>query len=295
LNIQKELLSDHQVKLTVSIPPEPLEEAKRRAARQIAKKVKIPGFRPGKAPYAVVLRSVGESAIFQEAVELLADETYPKVLDEAEIKPWGPGSLKDIPAQDPLTFEFVVPLQPEVTLSDYRALRFPYELKATTEEEVEQAIEDLRDRHATYETIMDRPAREGDQVSIRIKAERKTVAENQSLALINERDSELTINAESDDTSKEWPFSGFSRRLVGLNPGDEINFDYTYPEDSTLENLRGVEAVFYVQVVAIKLRTLPEVNEEFLKSLGEFKDVDEFRGIVRQNLERQAKALYDRD
>jgi trigger factor len=118
LNIEKQYQDDHQMKLTVQVEPHAMEEARQRAARKISKQTKIPGFRPGKAPYSVILRTVGEAAIFEEAVEIVANDIYPKVIDEAKIEPYGPGQLQNIASMDPLTLEFIVPLDAEVTLGE---------------------------------------------------------------------------------------------------------------------------------------------------------------------------------
>ena len=133
MKIQKELLEDHQIELNVEIDADPYEKAKHQAARKIAKKVKIPGFRPGKAPYNVILRHVGEGAIVEDAVDILIEDIYPKILDEAEIQPYGPGSLQNIESLDPPTFKFLVPLAPEVELGDYKVLEIPYEMPEVDE------------------------------------------------------------------------------------------------------------------------------------------------------------------
>lgn len=294
MNIEKTFTDDHQVKLKVIIDKEPLEQAKQRAARKLAQKTRIPGFRPGKAPYNVILRTVGESAILQEAVDLLLDEQYPKIIDEAGIKAYGSGQLDNISSMDPLTLEFTVPLEAEVTLGDYKSIRFPYELQPVTDEQVDQFVEELRDRSATMEPTNE-PAKEGDVVFIKLSADRKEVKEGQSLALINDRNTNITIKAESADTSNEWPFPGFSRRLVGAKPGDEATFEYAYPEDSVLESLRGTEAIFRYKVEDVKNRILPELNDEFAKSMGEFETLENMRDEVRKGLEEQAKAEYDKE
>jgi trigger factor len=103
LKIEKQFTEDHQVRLTVELEPRNLEEARHRAARKIAQKVKIPGFRPGKAPYPVILRTVGEASILDEAMEILVNENYPKIIEESGIKPYGPGNLENIQKLDPPT------------------------------------------------------------------------------------------------------------------------------------------------------------------------------------------------
>lgn len=294
MKIEKQFTEDHQAKLIVELEPQQLEVAKQRAARKIAQKVKIPGFRPGKAPYPVILRTVGEAAILDEAMEFLVNENYPKIIEEAGIKPYGPGSLENIQKLDPPTLEFVVPLEAEVILGDYRAVRFPYDLKPVSDEEVEQTIEDLRDRLAIYEPV-ERAAEEGDQVYIHLSSERKEVKEGQSLTLIKDREVPVTINPADKDVTKEWPFPGFSRNLLSLRAGDEKVIEYTYPDDAYLESLRGTAAIFRIKVDDIKLRKLPDLNDEFAQSVGEFETMDELQKMVRENLERQSKSEYDEE
>ena len=110
MKIEKEFRDDHQVKLTVELDDDTFEKAKQRAARQIAKRIKIPGFRPGKAPYGVILRQVGEGQVVEGALELVIDEQYSEIIKEAEIEPYGPGTLDNVPELDPPTLEFIVPL-----------------------------------------------------------------------------------------------------------------------------------------------------------------------------------------
>ncbi len=294
MKIDKEFLTDHQVKLTVTMESEALEEARQRAARKIAQKTRIPGFRPGKAPYQVIVRTVGEGTVLEEALDILVNENYPKIIDEAEIEPYSSGSLEKVESVDPPTFIFVVPLEAEVTLGDFHAIRFAYELKDITDEDVDQTIEDLRDRFASVEAV-DRAAQESDQVSVRLSAERKKIEEGKDIALIKDRPSPITINAEDDDVSNEWPFPGFSRKLLGLKIGDELSFDYTYSEDSVLESLRGTDAIFHVKVEEVSLRRLPEVDEKFAKNLGSFESVDELRQEIRNGMIEQSKTEYHRE
>jgi len=292
LKIEKQFTEDHQVRLTVELEPRNLEEARHRAARKIAQKVKIPGFRPGKAPYPVILRTVGEASILDEAMEILVNENYPKIIEESGIKPYGPGNLENIQKLDPPTLEFIVPLEAEVTLGDYHVVRFPYELKPVTDEEIEQTIEDLRDRMAVLEPV-ERPAQESDQVYIHLSAERKEVKEGQSLILIKDREVPVTIDSAEKDISKEWPFPGFSRTLLGLKAGDEKVIEYSYPEDAFLESFRGTTSIFRIKVDNIKLRNLPDLNDEFAQSVGEFETMEALRKVVRDNLEQKSKNEYD--
>lgn len=292
MKIQNEYQPDHQAKLIVEFEPEQLEEYKRRGARKIAGKVKIPGFRPGKAPYNVIVRTVGEAPVIEKAIDLLIETMYPKIIEDAGIKPYGPGSLKNIVSIAPPILEFMVPLDAEVTLPYYRGIRIPYELQPVKDEDVQSSLENLRDSKTTYEPV-DRPAEDGDQVTILLSADRKEVAEGQSIQLIRERSTPLTIKADVEDTFREWPFDGFSRHLVGLSVGDEKMFEYTYSDDANLESLRGVSAIFRFKVEDIKLRKLPDLNDDFARSVGEFENLEALRNKVRQSLEERSKSEYD--
>ncbi len=294
MKIDTQPTEDHQVKLRVEVEAEQLETAKRRAARQIAKKAKIPGFRPGKAPYHIIERFAGEAAIMEDAMELLVHEVYPKALEEGDIKPFGPGSLENIASTDPPVFEFVVPLEATVELGDYKSLRLPYEPKEITGQDVEQVLENIREQGAILEPV-DRPAQDGDQLQIKLSAEYKQVEEGQEKSLIRERSVPVIIGAEDSDTPEEWPFPGFSKQLTGLSAGDEKTMSFAFPEDSEYESLRGKEAEFTVVVENVKARTLPDLDDELAQSQGEYEDLQALREDIRKRLEEREREQYDRD
>jgi trigger factor len=290
LKIESQSLENHQIKLTVAVETDVLEEAKKRAARQIAKKVKIPGFRPGKAPYQVIVRQVGEAAITEEAFEFLVNDLYPKVIDESGIQPYGPGNLENMTV-DPPVLEFVVPLQAEVKLGDYRSIRQPYEIKEVDEKEIEKVLDELRDRQAILEPA-ERPVQEGDVAYIKISAHRNVEEEGKESNLITERSMPILINPDEDDKD-EWPFPGFSRQLIGLSSNDAKTITHTFAEDSEFETLRGSEAEFHIMVESVKSRTLPELNDDLATSLGEYTDFEHLRNEIRIDLEHHALDTYN--
>ncbi len=281
---------DHQVKLVVEFEPAQFEDFKQRAARQLARRVKIPGFRPGKAPYPIILRNIGEPAIVDEAIDLLIKELYPQVIEESGIQPYGPGSLENIASLDPLKLEFIVPLRATVELGDYQSLRLPYEPKPVPDNEVDDVLARLQDQNALSEPV-ERPAQEGDNVYIRLKGTRQS-AEGETSPLVNETTVPVIIEAESKDTSNEWPFPGFSRQLIGLSKGEEKTIQYTYPEDSSYENLKGVQAEFHLQVEEVKSHVLPEWNDDFAKTVSEYNTLDELRDAIRKDLEEMQLRDY---
>jgi len=291
LKIETTPLDDHQVKLRVEIEADQLEAAKRRAARQIAKKAKIPGFRPGKAPYHIVERFAGEAALLEDALDLLVKDVYPQALQESKIEPYGPGTLENVPSTEPPVFEFVVPLQAEVTLGDYYSLRIPYELKEITDEDVAKVIDSIRDQQAILEPV-ERTAQDGDQLQIRLSAKYTQVEEGENETLLNDRSAPVILGAVDSDTPDEWPFPGFSSQLAGLSAGDEKTILHTFADDSPFEELRGKEAEFNVKVENVKARSLPEINDEFAQAQGEFENLAALQDLIRKNLEDQAKQEY---
>jgi trigger factor len=291
LKIEKELLEDHQIKLNVEIDADPFEKAKRQAARKIAKQVKVPGFRPGKAPYNVILRQVGESAIVEEAMEFLIDDIYPKVLKEADVKPYGPGSLEKVESLDPPSFHFVIPLAPEVELGDYKALELAYEVPEVTEEEIDQEIATLLQQQAITEKS-EEPAIEGDRVFFQVSADRAEVTEGEEANIIPERFNSVIVEAKDEDEN-QWPFPGFSANLKGMSIDESKDIIYTYSEDHDDEELQGVEAVFHVMVTNIQKVTLPELDDEFAKAASDFDTLDELKADIKERLVGQKQYEYD--
>jgi trigger factor len=322
LKIEKQTLEDHQVKLTVEVEEKTFEDAKRRAAKKVSRQTKIPGFRPGRAPYNVVVRQVGEPVILEEALDILVQDIYPKIIEEADIQPYGPGKLENVESMEPPVLEFIVPLEAEVDLGDYRAIRKAYEPEEVTEKQVDEVIEDLQERQAILEPV-DRPVEEGDVVYTQLSAERtqsdpaaveadesqEGTQESEDLNLIPERPATILIRPEEaeksqkpeqsdeeeadEDEPEEWPFPGFSRQLIGLSKGDEQTITHTFAEDTQFESLRGVEAVFHVRVDDLKSRTLPELDDEFAKLFGDYETMEELRAEIRSQLEEQARQKYN--
>lgn len=290
MKIEQEILEDRQVQLNVEIDDESWQKAKHRAARRLAKRVKIPGFRPGKAPYPVIVRNVGEGPIIEEALELLIDDIYPKILDEAEIDPYGPGRLEEVEELDPPKFEFVIPLQPEVEVGDYKAIQIPYELPQIDDEEIDEALDNMRQQQAVNEPV-ERPAEDGDIVYMRVSGKRLDIEDDSEVMLFNEQFSSARLGQEDSATDRQF-FEGFSEQLIGLAPNDQKTFTHTYPDDYEDEDLQGVEVEFQVDVTNVQAYSLPELDDEFAKTASDFDTLAEMREDIESRLQEQANATY---
>jgi trigger factor len=291
LKIEKQLLDDHQMELTVEVEAELMEASKRRAARQIAKRGKIPGFRPGKAPYDVIVRYFGEAAIMEQAMDILVDDIYPKILEQAEIKPAAAGSLEKIEELDPPRLTFRVPLAPEIDLGDYRSIRLPYEWSAPGEKELDEALTEMQQMYATTETV-ERPVDVGDYVMVDVKGERAKPKDEEDLtAALSRMDYALVVRAEAKDD--EWPFPGFSKKLVGMTPEETKIVKHKYPKDDPNESLRGETVNFEVTMKTVRGMTLPELDDEFAKTAGQFETLDQLKDTLKNELETRSKADYE--
>lgn len=292
MNIEKEILADRQAKLSVTYTQEEFEGYKRRGARKIAKSTKIPGFRPGKAPYQVILNHFGEGSIIQEAIDIILDEDYGKILDEAEITPSGPGNLENI-EYDPVRFVFMVPLEPEINLGDYREIRKPYEPAEFDAQKVDEFIDNLR-KNASTIVPSDKPAKEGDLVYFNLSGEFLNPEEDEDATITDKTPQQVLIPDEGKESSSEWPYPGFARELLGVSAGDVKEIQHSYAEDDDDEEFQGKTALFTVEVQSVKELELPEMDDQFLKSMGEYDSVEDFRQEVEDRLKEEHQDSYDK-
>lgn len=287
MKVTTTIREDHQAELTLVLDSQELERAKRRVAREYARRMKIPGFRPGKAPYELVARRVGEEAIREEALERLLDEYYPKALAEAEIAPYGPGKLEEIVSEDPPTFKLLVPLAVDVELGDYRSVRLPYEPPELDEGEVEKVIGAYRQMFAVLEPV-DRPAEVGDVVYVNVEAYEEGHEDGEPLFA----DQNHPVLIEKEPHDGEWPYRGFPEEFVGAKAGDTKTLTYTYPDDEEDETLRGKTVVVKAEVVEVKGRSVPDLDDDFAQQLGA-QDAEDLRKGVRESLMQQKQQTYD--
>ena len=253
---------DHQLDMTIQLGPERTEQALQRGARAVAKKAKIPGFRPGKAPFVTVLRMYGKEAVLGEILDDLGEEVYKEALATEKPDIYGQAALEDVKF-DPVTFKLIVPLRPTVDLGDYRSLRLDAPEVTVGEADVEAVLATALAATATLQAV-ERPAALGDSVLVDIHG---TVGDE---TIMDNQDWQLTLRGEGG-----W-LPGFDAAFVGLSAGAEKSFDLTYPEDSS-SRFKGQVASFQVTVKEIKAKVQPEADDEFVKTLGEYTDLADYR------------------
>lgn len=282
LKIETEQLENRQVELTVEVPEDTYELAMKSAARRLGKNTKIPGFRPGKAPYHVLVNRIGVEVIFEEALDSIGQEIYQDALKEAELEPYAPGTLEEIVSKEPLVLRYRVPLSPEVELGDYKDLDLSYQPANVTDEAVEEAMEDLRQRQALIEPA-DRPAQMTDVLVLDVQGELVDGEGDDDPEILLEEGVSLLLEEDTD-----WPFAGVAEALLGMEAGESRELEHTFPEDYSNEELAGKQARFKFHSTEVKSRIVPEWSDNLAQNLGEFESLLDLRIKVRENLAEQA-------
>lgn len=291
MKIQKTYTDDHQVKITAEFDDATFEQFKHRAARKISERTRIPGFRPGKAPYTMVLRQVGESQVSSQAIEMLVDDAYPKILEEEKIKAYGPGNLEKVVSENPPVFEFSIPLEPEVELKNVEALKSDYKPEPVADDEVNNFITSTR-RNAATIVPLETSAAEGNVVYMSLSGTDAN-AEGEAVEVIKTSPNQVLIPSKKEQPKSEWPFEGFARSLIGHKAEETLEFDHSFDADYSDKDLAGKKIHFIVKIESVKGLELPEMNEEYLQTQGGFKTVEEFEKAVRARMEVEKSEIYD--
>lgn len=285
-----------QLTLTIEVDEARVQKAMQQKARELGREINMPGFRPGKAPYDVVVRRIGEDTLRGEALEDLVQPVFEEALEQAGVEPYAQPSLEKIEAK-PLVLTFIVPLSPRVTLGDYRAHRQEVEPVQVTDEALQEALEYVQTRHQVVEAV-DRPAQAGDVVTLsgsgRFTAPRPP-AEGEDAPAPEEGETGEAIFDEERlevllDAKTLFPDTPFVENVIGMAVGDQKQFSFTFPDPYEHDaEYAGREATFDVSVTDVKKRELPALDDELAKLEGKYETLDELREALRRDLTLQAE------
>ncbi len=282
IKVDSQALDDRQVQLTVEVPPERYNAAMRSAARRLSQRDKIPGFRPGKVPFEVVVGRFGEEAIFDEALDTLGQDVYRQAIEDSQLDPFAPGTLNEVVSREPLVLRYVVPLAPEVDLGNYRELRLPFKPAEVQDEAVDRVMEDLRQRQAIVEPAS-RPVQLTDVAVVDIQGRLDQPAEGEQAEVLKQEGISLLVDNETD-----WPFPGIAGQLAGHAAGAELTIQHTFADEYPNEELRSRPATFHFRLREVKSRTVPVWTDELARSLGDYVDLLDLRIKVRKSLAESA-------
>ena len=286
MTITAERLPNARVSLEITVDAETVEKHMERAVSRVSRQVRVPGFRPGHVPRKMLERHVGTAALLQEALQELLPEVYSQAIEEQQVDAIDQPEF-DLKSTEPLVVTAVVPVRPEVNLGDYTALRAPLAEVTTDQEQVEQTLLNLRRQYAVLE-----PVERAVDWDDHIRADVSVSVEGQTEPH-EETDAEFPIRKNSVVS-----LPGFVEHLVGLSAGGPHTIEFNLPDDFSAEELRGKKATYHVTIHEVKREVLPELDDEFAKSLGDegIETVGALRERVeadlRKNLEHNAREEY---
>ena len=267
------------VVLEIELPAERLDRAVDEAVRHLSRRTRVPGFRPGKAPRPLLERHLGPGAILDDAVDHLVQDAYRQALVDQDLLPLTNANVEVVQAEEgkPLVFKATVQVRPEVELGDYKHFNFSPEIETIDTDRVDKVLEELRDQNATLAAVEDRGAREADYAVI---------------SFTGTRDGEPFEGGTSERMpiilGQERLIPGFEANLTGLEVGGTTEFDITFPEDYPQSELAGKPAHFAVELKELREKVLPDLDDDFIRTLGEFTDVETLRADIKARLERNA-------
>lgn len=272
----------NRYELEIVIDKETFAKANLQAYRENVKKINVPGFRKGKAPFSILKSMYGEGVFYEDALNILYPDAVEGAIKEANLKFVDDKIDFDMVSigEEGAHFKVTITVYPEVTVADYKGIKAEKVISEVTDKEVEEELARLADRNARMVEITDRAAAMGDTAVI---------------------DFEGFIDDKAFEGGKGEAFAlalgsgqfipGFEEQVAGHSVGEEFDVNVNFPEEYQAEELAGKPAVFKVKIHEIKVRELPEIDDEFAKDVSEFDTVDELKADLKAKaLDRKAKA-----
>ncbi|MCI8836622.1 MAG: trigger factor [Hungatella sp.] len=283
MSLQVENLEKNMAKLTIEAPAGQFDDAVKKAFEKNKGRFSIPGFRKGKAPLAMVEKMYGLEMLYEEAANIVMDATYGDAIDESglDIVSRPEIDIVQIGKGQSLIYTATVAVKPEVTLGDYKGIEVERAKAEVSDEDVETELKRIQDQNSRLITVEDRPVADGDETVIDFEG----FVDGKPFEGGKSEDYSLKIGSHSFiDT--------FEEQLIGKSTGEECEVNVTFPEEYHAKELAGKPAVFKVTVKEIKVKELPELNDEFAEEVSDFDTLDEYKADIRAKLletrERQA-------
>ncbi len=281
-----ERLEDDRVKITVTVPAADVDAAIANSYAVIGKKLRIPGFRPGKAPRPVIDMHVGREAVLAEAQEDVVSDSYGRAISQENVRTLGQpdvGELAMIEEGADYTYSAEVSLRPELTLSATESFEVTVPSRVSSDREVDAQIEYTRERFATLEAV-DQAVGENDFALI---------------SFVGTVDGEAyegnTVDKYLYELGRGMMPAEFDAAIIGAAPGSSAVAEFVIPETSSNEEFVGKQARFEIDVHEVKTKVLPALDDEFAASAGGFDSMDEYRADVRKGLDDAKEAAHMRE
>lgn len=280
MNIVLDKKENNKVSFTVEIDAKDFSKAVQGAYLKNRKYFNLPGFRKGKAPRQIIEMNYGPEVFYEDAINEILPEAYEKAIDELKLEPVDQPEvdIEEIVKDENVIAKFEVEVKPEVKLGDYKGLeveKVSYEL---TDEVVENELKSVQDMNGRLIDAGDRSVENGDVLTI-----------DYSGSVDGELFPGGTAEGQPLTIGSEQFIPGFEEQLIGKNKGEEVEVKVTFPEEYHAEELAGKEAIFKVTIHEVKVKELPELDDEFAKDVSEFDTLEEYKNDIRAKLEEEFK------
>ncbi len=280
-------LPDSRVRVEVEVPADQVGRGLQRAARSLAREMKMPGFRKGKAPPSLVIQRLGFGTVLQEAIRESLPEWYEQGLLSSGINPVGDPNIEIVSApeaeDEALEFKFEIAVRPPATLGEYKGLEVGKAEAEPTEEIVDREVERIRTGFTKLEPV-ERAAADGDVLLVDFEGL---------------RDGKAFEGGKASDYLLELGggqlIEGFEEQLTGAEAGEERKVEVTFPEDYQAEELAGEDAVFVVEVKEVREKVLPELDDDFASEASEFETLEELRGDIAKRVSEAVDERAEQD
>lgn len=283
MSVQVEKLEKNMAKLTIEVSSEEFENAIAKAYKKNKNKISMPGFRKGKAPRAMIENMYGKGIFYEDAANSIIPDAYADAAKESELEIVAQPEIDvtQIESGKPFIFTATVALKPEVTLGEYKGIEVEKKEVEVTDEEVEAEINKVRESNARMLDIDDRATQDGDTVLIDFDG----YVDGKQFEGGKADDYSLVLGSHSF-------IDNFEEQLVGKNIGDDVEVNVTFPENYQAEELQGKPAVFKVKIKEIKVKELPELDDDFAQDVSNFDTIAEYKEDLKKKLtENKEEAL----
>ncbi|MBQ2922410.1 MAG: trigger factor [Tyzzerella sp.] len=285
MSLQVEKLEKNMAKLTIEVSAEELEKAIQGAYLKQRKHISVPGFRKGKVPRQMIEKMYGVEIFYEDAANALIPEAYAKAYDESELAIVSQPSIDVVQLEKgkPFIFTAEVALKPEVTLGEYKGLKVDKVSTRVTAKEVDAKLEEEQKKNARTITVEDRAVQDGDEIVLDFEGFVNGVAFEGGKG----ENYPLTIGSGSF-------IPGFEEQLIGAEAEKEVEVNVTFPEEYHSEDLAGKEATFKCTVHEIKVKELPELDDDFAAEVSEFDTLEEYKADIKAKIKEQKQAEGNR-
>ena len=283
MSVQVEKLEKNMAKLTIEVLSEEFEKAIAKAYKKNKNKISMPGFRKGKAPRAMIEKMYGKGVFYEDAANSIIPDAYADAAKESELEIVAQPEIDvtQIESGKPFIFTATVALKPEVTLGEYKGIEVEKKEVEVTDEEVDTEINRVRESNARMIDIDDRAAQDGDTVVIDFDG----YVDGKQFEGGKAEDYSLVLGSHSF-------IDNFEEQLEGKNIGEDVTVNVTFPENYQAEELQGKPAEFKVKIKEIKVKELPELDDDFAQDVSNFDTIAEYKEDLKKKLaENKEEAL----